>query len=199
MSTISQQTSREQYTSSFKMVVGPMYADKSTWLVNQLGKCLSVQLRVLILNSSLDKRVSGECDISTHNPSYNKLPKSIEIKIISSLSEVDVTNYDVIGIDECQWIEDLLIIKDWLKQGKKIYCAGLDGDFNKNGFIKNLGELVPLCNEFRKVCAYCKICGPLMIDAPFTKIIVSPPKEGNYIDDSNNNSFIPVCGYHYEF
>jgi len=179
------------------IVVGPMYASKTTWLVKELNKCFSSGLKVLFINSRQDKRDLQQGKFSTHNPKCKNLPDDMDCRMVTSLTELNVDKYDVIGIDECQWIEDLLLIKEWLKYGKKIYCCGLDGDFNRNPFIKNLNELIPLCNEFTKKTARCVLCEPNIVNASFTKIIVQPPLEGTYVNDCENNSFIPVCNYHY--
>lgn len=183
--------------STLSIVVGPMYSNKTTWLIDNLNKCYFLGLKVLFINSIKDKRKLEEGNFSTHNPSYKKFPESIDFKSVTSLKEVDVDLYDVIGIDECQWVEDLIIIKEWLEKGKNVYCCGLDGDFNRKPFIKDLIELIPLCSYFKKKTALCKLCMPNLVEASFTKIIVEVPKEGNYVNDCKNDSFIPVCNSHY--
>ena len=72
---------------------------------------------------------------------------------------------DVISINEAQFFPDLIpFIKSALKQNKKIYVYGLDGDYKQEPFGQML-ELLPLADEYIKLYAICK-CSKL---AAFSK------------------------------
>jgi len=79
--------------------------------------------------------------------------------------DIDISMADVISINEAQFFPDLIpFIKSALKQNKKIYVYGLDGDYKQEPFGSML-ELIPMADEYIKLYAICK-CGQ---QAPFSK------------------------------
>ena len=72
--------------------------------------------------------------------------------------DIDISIADVISINEAQFFPDLIpFIKSALKQSKKVYVYGLDGDFKQDPFGQML-ELLPLADEYVKLYAVCQ-CG----------------------------------------
>ena len=74
-----------------------------------------------------------------------------------------------------------------LKNGKKIYVCGLDGDFERKKFGQIL-DLIPLCDKVSKLTSLCSICknGTPGI---FSKRITTEKKQT--VVGSDN--YIPVC------
>jgi len=65
---------------------------------------------------------------------------------------------DVILINEGQFFEDLYkIVVDLLKEDKKVYVCGLDGDFERKK-IGQILDLIPLCDKVTKLTSLCSIC-----------------------------------------
>jgi len=65
---------------------------------------------------------------------------------------------DVILINEGQFFEDLYkVVVDLLKENKKVYVCGLDGDFERKK-IGQILDLIPLCDKVTKLTSLCSIC-----------------------------------------
>jgi len=77
----------------------------------------------------------------------------------ASLEGLDPDTFDVIGIDEAQFIpnlkKDVVILAE--SHGKQVLIAGLDGDFNRNKFGEII-ELIPLCDSIDKLFPFCTEC-----------------------------------------
>jgi thymidine kinase len=74
--------------------------------------------------------------------------------------------YDIIGIDEGQFFEDIVEVSEELaNKGKTVIISALDGTFERKAFGRIL-ELVPLAEEVTKLDAVCMDCKE---PASFTK------------------------------
>jgi thymidine kinase len=176
---------------SLELIIGPMFSGKSTELLRRLNIYAERDLKVLYVNSFLDTRTDK--DFSTHNPTLKSVGK-IKSKKIKSLKECDYKSFDVLGIDEAQFIPDLY--KDVIKlveyYGKYVIVAGLDGDFNRNKFGEVL-DLIPICDSVDKLFPFCKKCWEtrkIVTKALFSKRITSGK---DIIEVGAKDSYIPVC------
>ena len=141
--------------------VGPMYSGKSTELIRNLTTESSVVSpeRILYVNHICDERKTSAAnkDITTHNITFSGKTPFHTLKV-SKLSDVDVTEYDVIGIDEIQFFTNIfLTILQWKNMGKVIYIVGLDGNSEQETF-GGVSSLLPICETFFKLSARCKLC-----------------------------------------
>jgi len=188
---------------------GPMYSGKTTWLNSELTQMADKGFSVLKIVNAKDVRYDVESEDkagTTHNSSYKSLsPKIVCIRALL-LSEIDVSPYHVIGIDEGQFFLDLVTtVEHWAEQeGKHLRISGLDGDFQRKRFGQIL-DLIPLADEAVKLSASCKICldelerngfqgNILTIAGPFTKRL------GNSTEQEiigGSDMYIPVCRYHH--
>lgn len=158
--------------------------------------------KAIYINSSIDNRKSVINDdvISTHS-AILKRPLTIDCVKTEKLSDVDVSCYDYIGVDESQFFEDLYpMVLKWNSEDKFIVCAGLDGDSRQKKFGSIL-DLIPnssYCKKFNAVCKPCKTISSIPIDvpAPFTRKISG--SEDQVIEIGGDDKFIPVCEYHYK-
>ena len=189
--------------------VGPMYARKTTWLNTELTTFADQGFRVLKIVHAEDKRDdvawNGD-DGSTHNSSFRGLTDKITIVRSKSLALVNVDDFDVVGVDEGQFFEDLFDnVSKWVTAGKHVRVVSLDGDSFMNPFGQ-VALLLPKADHFEKMTASCRLCleqlrtvdfkGNLLnIEAPFTKRTVAS-KQQKLVGGSN--MFIPVCRYHHE-
>lgn len=179
---------REMATSYLKLILGPMGAGKTTELINELNKFagLSSCFRVLYVNSTLDTRAEV---FSTHGKGCRLDPSITTIKV-TNLAEVQVGYFDIVGVDEGQFFHDSHVVKDWVRLGKRVVVAGLDGSFDRHKF--DLVDLVPDCDEVVKKLAYCKTCldSGKIVSAPFTG-----KKSGRLteIEVGGMDVYIPLC------
>ena len=79
------------------------------------------------------------------------------------ISEKDRNNFKVatskvIFIDEGHLFSDLKeFVELLLKDGKRVYVCGLDGDFERKK-IGNILDLIPMCDKVSKLTSFCQIC-----------------------------------------
>lgn len=161
---------------SLDIIIGAMYSGKTTEIMRRLNIFQEMGYKCLYINSILDTR--NEEVLSTHNPSlkvtktkvdmikYNVLPTNIE----------SISQYDVIGIDEAQFIPNLkdTVLKYVEEFGKKVIIGGLNGDFQRNKFGEVI-DLIPYCDQIIKLQPFCLPCSKKdrkMIPALFSKRII---------------------------
>jgi len=199
----------DQHTGTLYLKFGPMFSGKTTWLNGELTEFADTGFSVLKITNIKDVRkdVAGNSDSgTTHNSAIETLsPKVHRIKA-SNLCDIDVNNYNVIGIDEAQLFQDLTqVVERWVEDfGKHVRVVGLDGDFRKCRWGDIL-SLIPLSNGAEKLNARCTIClrelermnfrgNLLSISASFTKRLTDSTVQE---DIGGSDKYMPVCRYHH--
>lgn len=179
---------------SLKLYLGPMCSGKTHHLIADLNRLHDLDCKVLYINSSKDTR-----DANSEYSTNSKRKPSIHCPRVKTrlLSEVDIKEYSIIGIDEGQFFDDLPeTVRSWMTSGRSVICAGLDGDFRQKPFGRIL-ELVPLCSSGKlfKLEAACEECRlkNLLTNTKYTKRIVP----GNQVElIGGKESYRPVCWEH---
>ncbi|MFS8159194.1 MAG: hypothetical protein ACMG6E_03090, partial [Candidatus Roizmanbacteria bacterium] len=182
-------------------------ASKTSEMLREITKYsdLSHKRCALVINHSFDTR-DIKRTVSSHSSIYKGLSEKVDALSATTLQGVDVSNYTIIGVDESQFFVDLVeVVKEWLRQGKHIICAGLDSDSNMNKF-GYLSDLLHMADKFIKMNAVCQLCmnetlekGEVItpcntVPAPFTKKI---SKDGQLIDIGGEDKYIAVCRKHH--
>jgi thymidine kinase len=178
------------------IVIGPMFAGKSTFLINTIeslkNKCHPDE--ILIINHSRDRRYSNESEICTHD---NKKMPSISLSKLDDLMRfIDINHFNKIQyifIDEGQFFNDLYknVKQLLIEYGKTIYISGLDGDFKQIPFYDSrILDLIPFATTVTKLTSVCFECKNI---APFTKRIIN---SGEKILVGGSDSYKPVCLNH---
>ena len=179
-------------SSYLELIVGPMFSGKTSKLLEIYKQCNFCNIPVVIINYDLDKRYH-ETMISSHDKIMAPCIQANELMDIWK-SDTNKDKYeqilksDVILINEGQFFVDLCeVVVEMLKLNKKIYIAGLDGDFERKKFGEML-DLIPLCDKITKLHSLCGICknGTPGI---FSKRIVKE-KTQTLVGVDN---YIPVC------
>lgn len=150
------------------VIIGPMFAGKSTMMGTLVERHFFAKKRCLIIKHTTDQRFASTalCTHSGHH--YN----NIAVQFAQYLRDADdkVAAYDVIGIDEIHFfaqdsVDDVMKpIEKWLQSGKYIICAGLDTDWRRESY-PIIGPLVGQAQYVSKLLSVCKFCGR---DAQFT-------------------------------
>jgi len=180
---------------SLDIILGPMYAGKTTELIRRLNIFSLMGFKCLFINSSLDNR-SIE-DFSTHNPSIKKMSKNIDsMKIDQFNNKVfdRIKLYDIIAIDETQLFKNLKdnVIHIVEILNKKVIISGLNGDFQRNKFGEII-DLIPICDNIDKLSPFCLLCcqnNNIIKPALFSKRI---SKETETISIGGSDKYVPVC------
>lgn len=155
-----------------ELILGPMFSGKTSRLVEIYKQCKFCNISVTVINHTIDNRYDDEL-LSTHDKI--KIPcikterlsdiwtEHIDIdddlsKITRVQDKFKVATSDVILINEGQFFEDLYeVVVEMLKEDKKVYICGLDGDFERKKFGTIL-DLIPLCDKVHKLTSLCSLC-----------------------------------------
>ncbi len=185
-----------------EIILGGMYAGKTSRLVEIYKQCKFCNISVSVINHSIDNRYDNTL-LSTHD--HIKIPcikterlldlweedinMELNIKNIPRISDkFKIATSSVILINEGQFFSDLeTFVKILLLNNKKIYVCGLDGDYERKKFGQIL-DLIPLCDKVTKLTSLCNLCknGTPGI---FSKRITNE-KEQTIVGSDN---YIPVC------
>ena len=142
---------------SLELIIGPMYAGKSSYLLSLISKYEAIGWKILTLTSSLDTRYEKDA-IHSHNHGRH------DAVAVSHLEEVVAhdayATSKLILIEESQFFEDLVpfVLRAVEAEGKHLVVVGLSGDFSRKPFGHTL-ELVPFCDKLTKLTALCRLCG----------------------------------------
>lgn len=144
-------------TGSLNLFIGPMYAGKTSKLIDIYKDNLINKQKTMVLTHSTEVRYSIE-NLSTHNKKQISCFKFDSIQTFINDKKEEIMDTSVILIDEAQFFTDLkeiLYLVDNLN--KNVYIFGLDGDFKRNKF-GNILDLIPFCDTVTKLHAVCNIC-----------------------------------------
>ena len=141
---------------SLDLYIGPMFAGKTTKILNLIKRNQYLGITTFCITSSLDTRYAKNA-ISTH--SLESYPAH-SVKTLSEVVNLEEYNQAThIIIEEAQFFSDLkaFVLNAVEVQGKHIICAGLDGDSERRPFGQIL-DLIPYCNFVTKLNAKCTRC-----------------------------------------
>jgi len=184
-------------SSYLEIILGGMYAGKTSRLVEIYKQCVFCNITVAVINHSIDIRYDDLDNefLSTHD--QIKIPCIKTNLLFDTMahghdnifnSKLSILSRQVILINEGQFFPDLEeFVKLLLTQRKHIYVCGLDGDFERKKFGQII-DLIPLCDKVTKLTSLCSICknGTPGI---FSKRISTETKQT--VVGSDN--YIPVC------
>lgn len=180
---------------TIRLLLGPMFAKKSTRLREELGTFTDLGLKCLLIVHEHHKRetAAGDEFFSTHHSQYTGMSPKIKRCLASKLSDVDVSSYGAVGVDEGQFFPDIETVDQWRQNGKIVIVAGLVGDFKRRPF-GNIKELISMTDpdNIMHLTAWCVHCfkGNRLVKAGFTakKSNVGPQKEVGAAD-----LYMPLC------
>jgi thymidine kinase len=146
-----------------------MYSGKTSKLLEIYKQCSFCDIPVAVINHYSDKRYHDSM-LSTHDKimipciqtqCLGDIWKNRDVEDMfneTSMYHLKIRRAEVILINEGLFFEDLYeVVVEMLKQNKKIYICGLDGDFERKKFGTIL-DLIPLCDQVRKLSSLCSLC-----------------------------------------
>jgi len=155
------------YVGYLELCVGPMFAGKTTYLLELIDNFNNLQIPFTVIKPSIDNRYSDNKITSHDMISY----KCETIKDLSYTDNMKLTHN--ILIEEGQFFKNLYeYVLKWLEQGKYIYIACLNGDY----LMKPIGDIYKLYSTANKIIhksANCE-CGK---EANFTARIIKSDKQ----------------------
>ena len=139
-----------------ELIIGPMFASKTSRLIDLYKKYKFCNIDVIVINHSIDNRYDDEL-LSSHDKVMIPCIKSDNL-IDLWYNNISVQNAEVILINEGQFFNDLYrIVSIMVESGKRVYVSGLDGDFERKKFGQII-DLIPLCDKVTKLSALCNMC-----------------------------------------
>lgn len=188
-----------------ELITGPMFSGKTSKLLEIYKQCMFCNISVAVINHSEDTRYDDKM-LSTHDKFmipciqtssiydlwyYHNLDQDFNSN--KEKKHLEVKNADVILINEAQFFKDLYdCVIDMLKENKKVYVSGLDGDFERKKFGQIL-DLFPLCDKVTKLTSLCSLCKNG--EAGIFSLRLTQEKTQMVI---GTNNYIPVCRHCYE-
>ncbi|MBM3200606.1 thymidine kinase [Candidatus Woesearchaeota archaeon] len=174
-----------------ELFVGPMFAGKTTALIRRVKELQSQDKKVKVFKHCIDDRYAEE-SICTHDKS------SFNAFNLRSLKEADVSDADVIVVDEFHFFTSELIdyCEQWKSSGKHVIMAGLDLDhlgypIKFRDSKKDFEDLRKLSDEVTFLKSRCAVCGK---EATMTERIA---KNDDYFLVGSAESYRPVCKEHH--
>jgi len=175
---------------TIKIILGCMYAGKTSRVINEYKKWESISRNAICINFAGDERYGADEAVYSHDLNKVKCVK------VSKLAQVDLNSIlsaDIILVNEGQFFSDLIeYCLLWCeKYNKNLIVSGLDGDFERKPF-GSLLDLIPYSNTVEKLNAFCTICKD-GTKASFT-CRLSDEKEQVVIGSVN---YVALCRHHY--
>ena len=142
-----------------ELFLGPMWAGKTSALVDIYNRATTQGLSCIAINHELDVSSIKSVITSHANDSIPCVSCNQLLQIFNTSDLSAVFNYDIILINEGQFFPDLY---DWTKYMvnilcKHIYIAALDGDYKQIAF-PNIIQVLPQADQFTKLHNMCKKC-----------------------------------------
>lgn len=170
----------------FEIIMGNMFAGKTTELIKKIHMADD---KYFVINSKIDDR-SEKNTIMTHNK--EKVSSIQATNLLDIVNQRDFLMSKYIFVDEAQFFDDLYKFATLcMNLEKKLYIAGLSGDFMQRPFGQIL-DCVPLADNVIIIKSRCYICDS---EAPFTKRISD---NQNQISVGGSDMYKPSCRKHLE-
>ena len=189
-------TDKGRAVGSLQLIMGPMFAGKTSELLRRVTLAEAQSLRVVVINSNKDTRY-GKNVCATHDgqtrPAFaiGNLLDLLDAEHPAS-AHFHKDEIDVIAIDESQFFPDLkqFCIEMVEVHGKSVIAAGLHGDFRREVF-GDLVNLVPFADHVELLSARCSFCDEKAI---FTLRVAANDSQHLV---GGSDAYSPVCRRHY--
>lgn len=141
---------------SLNIILGPMFAGKSSRILSIISRYAAVDTPVLVIKHAEDARYSPS-EIATHN---GQRAPCIVVRDLYDVSLDEILRFKVIIVDEAQFFQNLVPFVEWVvdTHQKHLYLVGLDGDSNRRSFQGDLLQCIPLADSVEKISAFCHRC-----------------------------------------
>jgi thymidine kinase len=176
------------------LLIGCMFAQKTTELIRRVRCYKSIGYKVLIINFNEDVRYGKDC-VATH---HRDKEDAVCVATLSAVNDlVRRENYDAIFIDEGQFFPDIVeYVKSWSDElTSKIVICGLDGDSERRPFGRLL-ELVPYAESVERLTAFCAVCRDGTV-ATFSQFMNKEKQKDGQIAVGGADMYRPVCRKHF--
>jgi thymidine kinase len=183
---------------SLELLIGPMFAGKSSAIQSIVRRHESMGWSVYVVTNSMDTRYSDVPAVVNHDKIA--IPAVAVKELLPLLTSAEYHKSRLVVIEEAQFFPDLLeFVRHVVDTGKK-HCVvvGLDGDAERRPFGQVL-DLVPHCDRVTKLTAMCKRCGdgtPALFTFAAGAAAAAANAEGVPCVGTDD-LYVPLCRKHY--
>jgi thymidine kinase len=143
---------------SLDIILGPMFAGKSSHILSLVSRHAAIGTPVLVIKHLSDTRyVYSEDNIVTHD---QRRATCASVQYLGQVVLRDrIKDHQVIIVDEAQFFPELVEFVKYVVEdlGKNLYLVGLDGDIHRSPFGEML-ECIPLADRIVKLTSFCHSC-----------------------------------------
>lgn len=180
---------------SLRVVVGPMFAGKTSEIQSVVRRYTCLGKAVLVLTADIDNRYAAGGAIVNHD--RNALPAhGVDVRsLMAVLDWPDFAAATAIVVDEAQFFVGCLV--DFVRRAVDVYSkhvvvVGLDGDAAQRPFGDVL-QLIPHADSVEKKTALCRRCGD-GTPAIFTRALGAHDVQ---VEVGGSERYEPVCRRHF--
>lgn len=176
---------------SLNLVVGPMWAGKSSYILSKIRRYKAIGWDVYVITNALDHRY-GHYVISNHDS--DQFPAVSVRNLLPLREEPQYKNAKLIILEEAQFFRDLVpfVLQAVEEDNKHVLCVGLDGDSERKPFGDIL-KLIPYCDTLEKITSLCSLCQD-GTPALFSYRLVPSTSQ---IEVGGDCMYMPLCRKHY--
>lgn len=145
---------------TLEVFAGPMYAGKTSKLLQRVLWLNHQQKKILVLKPSKDNRYAEE-RIVTHNQLSYPCISFNTFDEIKKEHNIKPYNFNTVCLDEVQFMptnDTIENVEHWLTDGVNVIATGLDQDSRGVPF-ETTSQLMGLADKVHKITAICTTCG----------------------------------------
>lgn len=144
------------YSGRIELIVGSMFAGKSSYLISKIERYLIAKKKVVALKWAGDTRYTGEPYIVTHSGLQCRSIPCDDNDLLTIYPRIKEA--DIVCIDEGQFFQDIVAFCEFLaNRGHIVVVAALAGTYFRVGFHDIL-NLIPKCEKVTMLHAVCMNC-----------------------------------------
>ena len=181
---------------SLRVVVGPMFAGKTSEIQSVVRRYGCLGKSVLVLTADIDNRYQSNVVAIVNHDKVTVPARAVSVeRLVDVLAWPEFAAATAIVVDEAQFFVDCLIpfVRAAVdKHGKHVVVVGLDGDADKRPFGDVLA-LMTHADSIEKKTALCRHCGD-GTPAIFTRALVAHDAQ---VAVGGAEMYEPVCRRHY--
>jgi thymidine kinase len=177
---------------SLELIIGPMFAGKSTELIRRVRRLRSVKKNVFIINHALNVRYASDA-VTTHDDTFLQADLNTE-NLVDAEDTVEFMSADIIVIEELQFFNDAAtVVTSWVDHlGKTVIASGLSGSAERTP-MGDVQALIPHADSISFLTALCGFCAD-GTPAPFSKRIIASHSE---VDVGGSDKYVATCRRHF--
>ncbi len=186
---------------SLRVVVGPMFAGKTSEIQSVVRRYGCLGKSVLVLTADIDTRYQGSSAVTAIVNHDRAAVPAVAVPVtglMSVLSMPDFADATAIVVDEAQFFVGCLIpfvVAAVESHGKHVVVVGLDSDAGREPFGDVLA-LITKADVVEKKTALCRSCGDGTA-AIFTRSVGSHEGQESQVAVGGADMYEPVCRRHY--